>query len=117
LDSSALVEAIIATPAAVAAFDAEHERVTRAHTLAETFSQLTKGTLKNDQGETIALLADDAAKTIEAWAGRMTMSRSTESRFSPRSSKLRRKAFAAARCMTISTSLQPKLKAPTKSTR
>lgn len=72
-DSSALVEAIIATPAAVAAFDAEHERITRAHTLAETFSQLTKGTLKNVQGDTIALLADDAAKTIEAWAGRMTI--------------------------------------------
>ena len=72
-DSSALVEAIIATPAAVAAFDSEHERITRAHTLAETFSQLTKGTLKNAQGETIALLPDDAAKTLEAWAGRMTI--------------------------------------------
>jgi hypothetical protein len=72
-DTSALVEAIIATSAAVTAFNAEHERITRAHTLAETFSQLTKGTLKNAQGETIALLADDAAKTIEAWAGRMTI--------------------------------------------
>ncbi len=72
-DTSALVEAIIATPAAVAAFDAEHERITRAHTLAETFSQLTKGTLRNAQGELIALLADDAAKTIEAWAGRMSI--------------------------------------------
>ena len=72
-DSSALVEAIIATPAAVAAFDADHERITRAHTLAETFSQLTKGTLKNADGQTIALLAYDAAKTLEAWAGRMTI--------------------------------------------
>ena len=61
-DTSALVEAIIATPAAVATFDTEHERITRAHTLAETFSQLTKGTLKNAEGETIALLADDAAE-------------------------------------------------------
>lgn len=72
-DTSALVEAIIATPEAVAAFDAEHQRITRAHTLAETFSQLTKGTLKNAAGETIALTPDDAAKTIEAWASRMTV--------------------------------------------
>lgn len=72
-DTSALIEAIIATPAAVSAFDADHERITRAHTLAETFSQLTKGTLKDSAGQTIALQADDAAKTIEAWAGRMTI--------------------------------------------
>jgi predicted nucleic acid-binding protein len=70
-DTSALVEAIIATPEAVAAFEKDQDRITRVHTLAETFSQLTKGTLKNAEGEAIALLADDAAKTIEAWAGRM----------------------------------------------
>ncbi len=70
-DASALVEVILSSPAAVTAFDAEHERVTRAHALVEVFSQLTGGRLMEASGAMVRLTPEDAARAISAHAAQM----------------------------------------------
>lgn len=70
-DSSALVEVILDRTQDVAAFNAAHERITRAHTLAEVFSTLTGGRLRDEHGEAFRLDPGDAAKAIASLAARM----------------------------------------------
>jgi hypothetical protein len=66
-----LVDVILGNAASVAAFEQKHERVTRAHTLAETFSQLTGGALRDETGDPFRLDADDAAEAIGEHADKM----------------------------------------------
>lgn len=72
-DSSALVEVILKRASAAAAFDAAHERITRVHALAETFSTLTGGRLRDQNGDPIRFDADDAAAAIAERAAKMKL--------------------------------------------
>jgi hypothetical protein len=70
-DASALIEVILSTPAAVAAFDTDHVRLTRAHALVESFSQLTGGRILDQNGEAVRLEAASATEAIAAHAAKM----------------------------------------------
>jgi len=72
-DTSALVEVLIDSPAARETFNAKHERLTRAHTLAETFAQLTGGRLVDANGDRLQMTPDDAVNAIVERAGEMTV--------------------------------------------
>jgi predicted nucleic acid-binding protein len=70
-DTSALLEVILGVPAALSAFNAPHERITRAHTLAEAFSQLTGGRMTDAAGARVQLAPNDAARAIAERAVQM----------------------------------------------
>lgn len=66
-DSSALIEVILNQPSARSRFLSEQNKITRCHTLAESFSQLTGGRLGHK------LTPDVAADTLRRFAEQMTI--------------------------------------------
>ncbi len=66
-DSSALIDVILNQPAARSRFLSERDKVTRCHTLAESFSQLTGGRLGHK------LAPDIAADIVRRFAEQMTI--------------------------------------------